>query len=92
MSGSLQLACAFGKPVVCADSGGLSEVVNQDKNGILVRANDSFALSEGILRLLADDKLRQRMGAESLRMAREDFSWAKIASATVKVYQELLRG
>jgi glycosyltransferase involved in cell wall biosynthesis len=92
MSGSLQLACAFGKPVVCADSGGLPEVVSQDKNGILVPANDSSALSEGLVRLLADDGLRQQMGEESLRMAKEDFSWASIASATIKVYQELLRG
>jgi glycosyltransferase involved in cell wall biosynthesis len=92
MSGSLQIAYAFAKPVVCASFGGIPEVVNPGKNGILLQFNDSAALAESLLGLLDNQELIRKMGEESLRMAREDFSWVKIASATIKVYQELRRG
>ncbi len=92
MSGSLQLAYAFGKPVVCARSGGLPEAVAQGKNGLLVEPNDGAALEAGLLSLLDDPELIRAMGEESLRMAKEDFSWKGIALSTAGVYHEFLRG
>ncbi|MFA5100225.1 MAG: glycosyltransferase family 4 protein [Candidatus Omnitrophota bacterium] len=92
MSGSLQLAYAFAKPVVCASSGGLPEVVKEGKNGLLVRPNDSSGLAEGLSRLLADEDLIRKMGEESLRLAKEEFSWERIAASTIGVYQDIAGG
>ncbi|HQQ06927.1 MAG TPA: glycosyltransferase family 4 protein [Candidatus Omnitrophota bacterium] len=92
MSGSLQLAYAFAKPVICARSGGLPEVVRDRENGILVRPNDSADLAQAMERILADDDIIAKMGDASYRIARDDLSWDRIAAATVRVYRDANRG
>jgi glycosyltransferase involved in cell wall biosynthesis len=90
ISGSLQLAYAFAKPVIATQTGGLPEVVSDAENGILVPPNDNTALFESFERILWDDNRLKQMGQMSFQMAKEKFSWDKIASQTNTVYQEVL--
>ncbi|MDD5347405.1 MAG: glycosyltransferase family 4 protein [Candidatus Omnitrophica bacterium] len=90
MSGSLQLAFAFERPVVAARSGGLPEVIEDGKNGLLFSANDVTELAGCLSRLLGDDALRQNLGQAGLRLARERFSWEPIAAGTVSVYERVI--
>jgi glycosyltransferase involved in cell wall biosynthesis len=91
MSGSLQLAYAFAKPVICARSGGLPEVVRDKENGVLVRPNDSIDLANGMEYVLGSDDVIAKMGDASLRLARDDFSWDRIAASTIRVYRDAVR-
>lgn len=91
MSGSLQLAYAFARPVVCARSGGLPEVMRQKENGVLVKPNDSVELAQGIEYVLSNSDITSLMGEASLRMAKEDFSWDRIAASTIRVYRDVVR-
>ena len=57
-------ALALGKPAVVTDVGGLSEVVEDGRQGYLVPTGQPLILGDRIVRLLKDPALRSRMGAE----------------------------
>jgi glycosyltransferase involved in cell wall biosynthesis len=54
-------ALAVGTPVLATEAGGVSEVVQDGVNGLLVAAGDTAALGEAVRRFFADDELRERL-------------------------------
>jgi 1,2-diacylglycerol 3-alpha-glucosyltransferase len=62
---------AFGKPIVCFDTGPNSETVTNEKSGLLVKKVDSTLFAESMQRLLNNDLERQKMGEEGYRWARQ---------------------
>jgi glycosyltransferase involved in cell wall biosynthesis len=66
-------ALSCGRPVVAAAAGGLAEVVEHGRTGLIERPGDDAALAEAIEHLLGDRERRRRMGAEAARIAREKF-------------------
>jgi glycosyltransferase involved in cell wall biosynthesis len=56
-------ALAYGVPVICSDAPGPAEVVEHEKNGLLVPAGQSVALAEAVGRLLDDPGLLGRLRA-----------------------------
>ena len=63
-------ALAVGTPVLAAAAGGVSEVLENGRNGLLVPAGDTDALAEAIHRFFADPELRARLregAADSVR-------------------------
>jgi glycosyltransferase involved in cell wall biosynthesis len=56
-------ALAAGTPVLAMQAGGVSEVVHDGVNGLLVAAGDTAALGEAVRRYFADDELRARLRA-----------------------------
>lgn len=82
-SGVLHLAQGFGKPVIATDVGGLPEVVDEGKTGIVVRAGDVEGLARAMTHLLENDRLRIEMGQRAKEMAMKRFSWEAIAEATI---------
>jgi glycosyltransferase involved in cell wall biosynthesis len=82
-------AMAAGKPVVASSTGGVSEIVQHGKTGIIVTPGDSLELSKAIRKLLDDKELRDFMGLNGQRVVKEKFSWEKICSETITVYQNI---
>jgi 1,2-diacylglycerol 3-alpha-glucosyltransferase len=66
-------AQACGKPVVAFNLGPHPEVVRDGITGFLVPPEDTGAMAEAIGRLLGDVHLRQEMGAEAQKWAKEKF-------------------
>jgi glycosyltransferase involved in cell wall biosynthesis len=56
-------ALAVGTPVLAMEAGGVSEVVQDGVNGLLVPAGDTAALAEAVQRYFRDDALRERLRA-----------------------------
>lgn len=56
-------AMALGAPVVASDAGGLAEIVEHERSGLLVPAGDAGALAEAIGRVLADADARARLAS-----------------------------
>ena len=77
-------------PVVVTTAGSLKEVVSPDC-GILVPPKDPAALKDGIMKLLGDKKLRERMGENGRKWAVENFSWPVAAKNTFEVYKDVVR-
>jgi glycosyltransferase involved in cell wall biosynthesis len=88
MSGVLNVAYAFGKPVVVSDVGGLDEAVEHGKTGLLVPPKDPQALADAIVQLLADPDLRETMEKNVIFKA-EELSWNNIAKKTMEIYNEV---
>ncbi|GAB7192655.1 hypothetical protein NUM3379_33640 [Kineococcus sp. NUM-3379] len=61
-------AMATGKPVVGANARALPLLVHDGVNGHLFEPGDVTGLAGALTRILTDDALRRRMGAESLRI------------------------
>ena len=81
-------ALASGTPVVAAAVGGLTSIVREGENGLLVRWRCPGAFAERLDELLTDDALRARLAANA-RQSVERFSWQRIGDEVRGMYQEL---
>jgi len=83
-------AMAHGRPVVASAVGGLLDLVVDEETGLLVPPGDVGALREALRRLLADEELRARLGANARRRAEETLSWERVTDRTLAAYEEAL--
>jgi glycosyltransferase involved in cell wall biosynthesis len=58
-------ALAVGTPVLATDAGGVAEVVEHERNGLLVPAGDAEALAAAIRRYFAEEGLRERLRVQA---------------------------
>ncbi len=82
-------ACA--KPVIAANTGGLPELVRDFDTGLLVPPANAAALSDAILRLAGDAKLREKLAQNAYQFARERLSFSAMMEKTLALYAELAR-
>jgi glycogen synthase len=82
-------AMASGCPCIVADTGGLREVVPDERVGLRFRSRDSDSLATMVERVLCDDALRERLVAEASEHVLR-FDWGDIARRTVDIYEELV--
>jgi glycogen(starch) synthase len=82
-------AMASGCPCIVADTGGLREVVPNERVGLRFRARDSASLAEMVERVLTDEVLRDKLVAEASEHVLS-FDWADVARQTRQVYRETL--
>ena len=83
-------AMATGRAVVGCRVGGVPEVVEEGKTGLLVPPEDPAALAEAILTLLADGELRARMGAAGRQSVMARYSVEEMCRRMWEVYRSLL--
>lgn len=85
-SGALQVAYAFGKPVIATKVGGLPEVVENGKSGFLVSPSSPAELADAILTLTRDHNLTKEMGSYAKHLSDTKFSWDSIAREICSIY------
>jgi glycosyltransferase involved in cell wall biosynthesis len=83
-------AQASAKPVVAFNVGGVNEAVLSGETGLLVNRGDSEELAEAVLKLQADDVLREKMGTNGRRFVVDNFTWDICAERMLAVYREAL--
>lgn len=88
-SAVLGAALARDRPVVASAAGGLPEMLPEVAAEMLVPPGDVAALERAMSRLLGDRAGAAELGRQAGRAARERFSWARSAAATVELYREL---
>ena len=90
--GLVQLEAMYcGKPVVATRLGtGVEFVTIDGQTGLLVPPKDPAALAGALRTLLADEALRERMGAAGRKRVDEVFSIEQMVRKTVSVYQRVL--
>ena len=89
LSIALMEAMALGKPSVVTSVGGVPEQVEHNRQGLLVPPADPSTLADGILRVLKDTALGDRLGRAAERRA-ADFDIRTAVRRTEEVYAELL--
>jgi glycosyltransferase involved in cell wall biosynthesis len=80
-------AMAVGCPVVASAAGGLLDLVQHERTGLLVPPADPTALADAISRLLADPGLRTRLGRTGRDVARR-YAMPMHAAALEAVYRQ----
>lgn len=85
-------AMACERPVIATDVGGIPEVVEDGRNGILVKKNDINGLYNAIIQLSTDPSKRKLMGTYGRRTVKRKFAWQKNAQAVRRIYESLLLG
>src|SRR5258708_7771358 len=79
-------AMAHGKPVVATRVGGMPELITDGVTGHLVCRGDASAMSDRILKLLADPELRARMGQAGRETVSARFDLRKNVSQLITSY------
>jgi len=88
-------AMACETAVVASNVGGIPEVVIDGVTGVLVNyQNDSekfeSELSQAISKVLSDESLATKYGAEGRKRAKAEFGWDKVAKETINLYRSLI--
>jgi glycosyltransferase involved in cell wall biosynthesis len=73
-------------PVVVSDTGGLPEVVQHTKTGIVTHVNNPDSLAWGILEVLKNPDYAQWLIDNAYNDLDRRFNWAKLAQQTEKVF------
>lgn len=64
-------AAAMKLPLLAVDAGAVREICQDGRNGVLCAPGRVDELAEGMVKILSDSKLMEKMGAESLKIAKE---------------------
>jgi glycosyltransferase involved in cell wall biosynthesis len=83
-------ALAVGTPVIATATGGVTEIVRDGENGLLVPAEDAEGLAAAIRRYFDDDALRERL-REAAPLSVERFAPERIYGRLVEILGEAAR-
>lgn len=87
---SMLEAMALGKPVVATKVGGIPEIIEHQKSGLLINPNDPAGLSDAIAYMLENQEESKRMGVEGLKIISERFKREMVVEMVEAIYEETL--
>jgi glycosyltransferase involved in cell wall biosynthesis len=82
-------ALTFKTPVVASDLGGIGDVIQRERTGLLVPEKNPAALARAITRVLRDRELAESLAEGGLRHARGYFDWGQITRRLLGIYGEV---
>ena len=83
-------AMSIGKPIVMTNAGGCTELIDEN-SGIVVPLKDAKAIGGAITKLVNDDALRTKMGANAKQRIDTVFSIERTVNETYALYKKLLK-
>jgi glycosyltransferase involved in cell wall biosynthesis len=83
-------AWCSGVPVIGARAGGVPDVIDDGRDGLLVRFGDDAGLAAAIERLLADRDEARRLGQAGQRKVLRELTWERKYDQVRAVYAELV--
>jgi len=84
-------AASMRKALISTDTPGCTEVVEHEKNGLLVPIKNSVLLADAFQRLLGDEALREQFGEASRQKAVNEFDVNLVVKKYSTVYYRLLK-
>lgn len=84
-------AQAAGTPVVATSVGGVLDIIDDERTGLLVLPRDVDAMAAAVLRLLRDKALAKELTSAAYAKLQEEFTLDRMCGQTIAVYEELLR-
>jgi glycosyltransferase involved in cell wall biosynthesis len=83
-------AMAAGKPVICCNDGGITDVLQNEVHGLTVPPRNVAAAAEALARLLGDPRLRARLGQAGARLFDASLQWDHNAARMEQVFRDAL--
>ncbi|MDP2812111.1 MAG: glycosyltransferase family 4 protein [bacterium] len=87
LSHTLLEAIKAGAPIITTDVGGNPEVIENNKNGLLISYNNQAELIDAVIKMLSDERLATNLANEATKVLPK-FNWDNIISETVKLLKE----
>lgn len=75
-----------GLPVVASRVGGIPEIVDDMRTGLMVPARDGIALAQALQSIVSDDEQRTSFGQALLQKTIQDFSLDRVLQETASLY------
>jgi glycosyltransferase involved in cell wall biosynthesis len=88
---SILEAMALAVPVIASRVGGVPELLDEGRAGVLVPPEDPAALAEAITELVRNPDRRMAIAREGARRAAQHFDAGDVSRQLVTVYEELMR-
>jgi len=88
LGSAVLLAMAAGVPVIASNVGGLPEIVEHGRTGLLTE-NSPEAIAAAIRRLMADRALARSMAAQARCTVQQKFSVERMVAGTLAVYEAI---
>lgn len=85
-------AMNYAVPVIASDIGGITDIVQHDRTGLLVPPGDERALANALWRILTDPALSHRLGEAGRLRLHDAFSWDRIVDQWDRVYRRVTAG
>jgi L-malate glycosyltransferase len=92
LGSALLAAMAHALPVVAIPRGGIPEVVEDGKNGLLVKNLDPGAFSSAVTRLITNPNEANRLGKAARETAIGHFSASQMVEETLRMYDLVVTG
>ena len=73
-----------------SNTGGLPEVVTHGSTGIVTQTNSPDSLAQGILEILQNPPLAQKLVGSAYEDLAISFNWAKLAQETAAIYERVV--
>ena len=87
---SVMEAMSSGLPIVCTAAGGVPDLLENRKEGLIVQPGDVRGLSSSMKYLLGNREARLSLGKAAERRAREQFDVSTMVEAYEGLYEELV--
>lgn len=78
-------------PAVASRSGGICEVVQDEKTGFLVEEKNISQIAEKIITFIENENLRKKMGQAAQKYVQENFDLEKQTSELKKIYEQVIK-
>jgi glycosyltransferase involved in cell wall biosynthesis len=90
ISGAVREAMLAGIPVIATDVGGMPDLIEHGKNGLLVPPNDLEALSSAIRQLASDSDLRVSIAQSAYERVTSQYNIRSFAKSYYQLFDELI--
>jgi PEP-CTERM/exosortase A-associated glycosyltransferase len=85
-------AMAMARAVLASDVGGLAELIDHGRTGVLFPAGSIEGFVSAATRMLRDQPFRERLGKEARAFVERERTWESIVPRYLSLYAELTRG
>jgi glycosyltransferase involved in cell wall biosynthesis len=83
-------AMAYGKPIIACDGEGISEVVQNGVQGLLVKKQDVTSLSRALIKILTDEDMANSFGIEAKKVAEKKLNYDIISNEIIELYRAVI--
>jgi glycosyltransferase involved in cell wall biosynthesis len=84
-SGIAQIAYYYDKPAIASNVGGLSEVVLNDKTGIIIPPGNPSLLAQAIIRFYEENLVEKF--SDAVRQEKENYKWENFVDKILNLYE-----
>lgn len=83
-------AMAFAKPVIACEGEGISEVVKDGVQGLLVKKRDTVSLVNALRKILKDENLACILGRNGRNLVENELNWSYLSKQLIDLYNRVI--